>query len=171
MNTESIYDKKADLLSALWDGCRVETPMELGENMYRVWLDGSRFMYVSDEGDSFHILGLSNVLLPKTIYNTAPGSAHSAKMQNILRNYQKPWNIQTEEDLSECAFWYFTVRLPDLKGVGPWKAGYVKVFGKNFLHAKTRMTDSYGNQWLLPFRKVEEIAPEDRVLIDTIVYF
>lgn len=171
MNTESIYDKKADILSSIYDNCRVETPMELGENMYRVRLDSFRFMYVSDEGDSFHILGLSNTVILKAIYNTAPCSVFSVVMRNILKKYQNSWNIQLEENLSKCAFWYFTVCLLDSKDTGPWKSGYVKVFGKNFLHAKTKMTEHYGNQWLLPFRKVEEIAPEDRVLIDTIVYF
>jgi hypothetical protein len=139
--------------------------MELGENMYRVWLDGFRFMYVSDEGDSFHILGLSNVLLPKAIYNTAPGSAHSAEMQNILRNYQKPWNIQTEENLSECAFWYFKTNTPD-------KSGYVKVFGKNYTHAVARLSDSgylmKGYQTLAGWKALKA---EDRTIINTIVYF
>jgi|688.fasta_scaffold542170_2 hypothetical protein len=165
MDTESIYDKKADLLSGMWDNCRVETPMELGENMYRVWLDGFRFLYVSDEGDSFHILGLSNTLLPKAIYNTAPSSAHSAEMQNILRNYQKSWNIQTEEDLSECTFWYFKVHTPN-------KSGYVEVFGKNYAHALARLSDSgylmKGYQTLAGWKALKA---EDRVLIDTIVYF
>jgi hypothetical protein len=171
MDTESIYDKKADLLSAMWGNCRVETPMELGENMYRVWLDAFRFMYLSDEGHSFSILGLSDTVALKAIYNTTPCTEHSLKMQNILLKYQNSWSTQLEENLSECAFWYFTVRLLESTDTGPWKSGYVKVFGKNFLHAKTKMTEHYGNQWLLPFRKAEEIAPEDRTLIDTIVYF
>lgn len=165
MNTESIYDKKADLLSAMWDNCRVETPMELGENMYRIWLGGFRFMYLSDEGDSFSILGLSDTVTLKAIYNTAPCTAHSLKMQNILLKYQKTWSTQLKENLSECAFWYFKVHTPN-------KSGYVKVFGKNYAHALTRL--SYSGYLMSGYQTLagwKILKAEDRVLIDTIVYF